>query len=122
MPEDAPRSRFARRAAELALIRVVHHYGQTPEFVVLGGLVPELLCASSGYRHAGTTDVDVQVNLEIAKGAINTARLEQALRNAEFEPDDQYVCLARTREDEGPDTRWHANGRGTDRGIQVRKV
>ena len=91
MPEDAPRSRFARRAAELALIRVVHHYGQTPEFVVLGGLVPELLCASSGYRHAGTTDVDVQVNLEIAKGAINTARLEQALRNAEFEPDDQYV-------------------------------
>lgn len=91
MAEDAPRSRAARRAAESALIRVVHHYGQTPEFVLLGGLVPELLCASSDYRHAGTTDVDVQVNLEIAKGAVNTARLEQALRNAEFEPDNERV-------------------------------
>ena len=27
-----------------------------PEFVVLGGLVPELLCASSEFQHAGTTD------------------------------------------------------------------
>ena len=27
-----------------------------PEFVVLGGLVPELLFASSEFRHAGTTD------------------------------------------------------------------
>ena len=44
-------------------MRVVHHYGARPEFVVLGGLVPELLCAGSGWRHAGTTDVDVQVVL-----------------------------------------------------------
>ena len=27
-----------------------------PEFVVLGGLVPELLFASSEFQHAGTTD------------------------------------------------------------------
>ncbi|MGQ0617624.1 MAG: hypothetical protein ACT4PW_11650 [Acidimicrobiia bacterium] len=88
---DAERSRVARAASERALVRVVHHYGARPEFVVLGGLVPELLCAASGWRHAGTTDVDVQVDLEVACGAVNTARLENALRNAEFEPDTEQV-------------------------------
>ena len=87
MIDEGFRSRAARRAAETALLRVVHHYGRTPEFVVLGGLVPELLCAGSGYRHAGTNDVDVQVDLEIACGSTNMARLENALRNAEFAPD-----------------------------------
>jgi hypothetical protein len=85
--DEAPRTRAARAAAEAALVRVVHHYGQRPEFVVLGGLVPELLCSESPYSHAGTTDVDVQVDLEIAAGSVHTARLERALRNAEFEPD-----------------------------------
>ena len=89
--DEPPRSAAARRAAELALVRVVHHYRGRPEFVLLGGLVPALLCAGSARRHAGTTDVDVQVNLEIAGGAVNAARLEQALRNAEFEPDDDRV-------------------------------
>ena len=89
--EDSPRSAAARAAAELALVRVVHHYGGRPEFVLLGGLVPALLCAGSPWRHAGTTDVDVQVDLEIAGGAVQAARLEQALRNAEFEPDAQRV-------------------------------
>lgn len=84
---EPTRSLAARRAAELALVRVVHHYGGQPEFVLLGGLVPSLLCARSGMRHAGTTDVDVQVNLEISSGAVNAKRLEQALRNAEFTPD-----------------------------------
>jgi len=84
---DETRSLAARAAAELALVRVVHHYGGRPEFVLLGGLVPALLCAGSPRRHAGTNDVDVQVNLEIAGGAVHAARLEQALRNAEFEPD-----------------------------------
>lgn len=84
---DVPRSRQARAAAEAALIRVVHHYGARPEFVVLGGLVPELLCSQSPFTHAGTTDVDVQVDLEIAAGAVHTARLERALRNAEFTPE-----------------------------------
>ncbi|MGH9155001.1 MAG: hypothetical protein ACRD1K_03940 [Acidimicrobiales bacterium] len=88
---DGERSRVARAASERALVRVVHHYGACPEFVVLGGLVPELLCAGSGWRHAGTTDVDVQVDLEVACGAVNTARLENALRNAEFEPDTERV-------------------------------
>jgi hypothetical protein len=91
VPDEAPRSRAAREAAERALIRVVHHYGARPEFVVLGGLVPELLCAASEHQHAGTTDVDVQVDLEIACGSVNTSRLEQALRNAEFEPDNERV-------------------------------
>lgn len=85
MEDDLPRSREARRAAERALVRVVHHYGATPEFVLLGGLVPDLLCSQSDRIHAGTTDVDVQVDLEVEAGAVNTARLEQALRNAEFE-------------------------------------
>lgn len=98
---DAERSRAARAASEAALVRVVHHYGARPEFVVLGGLVPELLCAGSASRHAGTTDVDVQVDLEVACGAINTARLENALRNAEFEPDTARVW------------RWVADGAPT---------
>ncbi len=87
MSDEAPRSRRARTAAESALVRVVHHYGRRPEFVVLGGLVPELLCAGSGFQHAGTTDIDVQVNLEVACGSVNSERLERALRNAEFEPE-----------------------------------
>lgn len=87
MSDETPRSRRARTAAESALVRVVHHYGMRPEFVVLGGLVPELLCAGSEFQHAGTTDIDVQVNLEIACGSVNTERLERALRNAEFEPE-----------------------------------
>lgn len=86
MEAEPERSRQARAAAEAALIRVVHHYGARPEFVVLGGLVPELLCSASGMAHAGTTDVDVQVDLEIACGSVNAVRLEQALKNAEFTP------------------------------------
>ena len=98
MADEPPRSREARAAAEAALVRVVHHYGATPEFVLLGGLVPELLCVGSTFRHAGTVDVDVQVDLEIACGGANAARLEQALRNAEFEPDGErgWRWIART--------------------------
>lgn len=98
MTNEAPRSRVARVAAEAALVRVVHHYSEQPEFVVVGGLVPELLCSASEYTHAGTTDVDVQVDLEIATGSVHTARLEQALRNAEFEPDKERAW------------RWSAEG------------
>ena len=101
MTDEPSRSREARAAAEAALVRVVHHYGSRPEFVVLGGLVPELLCADSAFRHAGTTDVDVQVDLEIACGSVNTRRLEQALRNAEFQPDADRIW------------RWIADGATT---------
>jgi len=91
MADEPVRSQAARAAAELALVRVVHHYGERPEFVVLGGLVPQLLCSAAGVAHAGTTDIDVQVDLEIAGGVVNTRRLEQALRNAEFVPDRERV-------------------------------
>ena len=101
MADDTPRSRQARAAAELALVRVVHHYGSRPEFVLLGGLVPELLCSGSAFQHAGTTDVDVQVNLEIASGSVSAQRLERALRNAEFTPDPKHVW------------RWQAEGAPT---------
>ena len=69
-----PRSHSARVAAETALVRIIHHYGAKPEFVVLGGLGPEMLCANSAFQHAETTDVDVQVNLEIAQGSVNAGR------------------------------------------------
>lgn len=98
MDGDDQRSQLARVAAESALVRVVHHYGETPGFVLIGGLVPELLCSGSSHRHAGTTDIDVQVDLEIAAGAVNTKRLETALQNAEFEPDSERVW------------RWKAQG------------
>lgn len=91
MANEIERTRAARNAAEAALVRVVHHYGETPEFVVLGGLVPEILCSKSGQKHAGTTDIDVQVNLEIACGSTNMPRLEKALRNSEFEPSSSRV-------------------------------
>ena len=100
MSDDVPRNRLARMAAERALVRVVHHYGATPEFVVLGGLVPELLCSRSECQHAGTTDIDVQVNLEIECDAVNTARLERALRHAEFEPDSNQVWRWRLANEE----------------------
>ena len=60
MIDENTRSRAAREAAESALVRVVHQYGRRPEFIVIGGLVPELLCAKSEYIHAGTTDIDVR--------------------------------------------------------------
>ena len=85
------RSRPARVAAERALVRIVHHYGKRPEFVVLGGLVPEWLCSDSEFQHAGTVDVDVQVDLEIACGEVNASRLERALRNAEFFPERDQI-------------------------------
>ncbi len=92
MVDEPPlRSRAAREAAERALVRIVHHYGERPEFVLLGGLVPDLLCTTSEYEHAGTIDVDVQVNLEIDCGAVNTARLERALRDAGFSPENERV-------------------------------
>jgi hypothetical protein len=84
--DELERSRAAREIAEAALVRVVHHYGGIPEIVVLGGLVPELLCSGSDSIHAGTTDVDVQVNLELASGSVNAARLEAALLKAGFSP------------------------------------
>ena len=69
MVDDPPvRSRAAREAAEGALVRVVHHYGERPEFVVLGGLVPELLCAGSEFPHAGTIDTDVKSTLRSPAG------------------------------------------------------
>lgn len=105
MSSEPPRSRTARAAAEQALVRVVHNYGARPEFVVLGGLVPELLCSDSEYRHAGTTDIDVQVDLEIACGTVNTAKLERALRNAEFQPVGEHIW------------RWTADGTDAPRAL-----
>lgn len=86
MSEPA-RSRYARQLAETALVRLVHAYGTLPDFVLLGGLVPDLLCSRSSSAHVGTTDVDVHVNLEITSGSVSAARLENALHTAGFEAD-----------------------------------
>jgi hypothetical protein len=85
------RSRQARDLAEAALVRLVRAYGDVPEFVLLGGLVPDLLCGQAPQVHVGTTDVDVQVNLEIQGGSVNAARLERALKEAGFRPDSTRV-------------------------------
>lgn len=99
---DPDRSTAARKAAELALVRVCHHYGTRPEFVLIGGLVPGLLCSDASVQHAGTSDVDVQVDLEIAGGSVNAARLEHALRNAEFSPDAERVWRWKSSPADGP--------------------
>lgn len=85
------RSRQARDLAEAALVRLVRAYGDVPEFVLLGGLVPDLLCSQAPQAHVGTTDVDVQVNLEIQGGSVNATRLERALKDAGFTPDSTRV-------------------------------
>lgn len=86
MPEPA-RSRHARQLAETALVNLVRAYGSLPELVLLGGLVPDLLCSRSPNTHVGTTDVDIQVNLEVTSGSVNATRLEAALHAAGFEAD-----------------------------------
>ena len=70
-------------------MRVVHFYGSTPAFVLLGGLVPQMLCSAAAMPHAGTSDIDVQVDLEIASDSAGARRLEAALQAAGFEPDDE---------------------------------
>jgi hypothetical protein len=86
---DQIRSREARELAERALVRLVYAYGEVPDFVLLGGLVPDLLCSNAARRHVGTTDVDVQVDLEIQGGSVNASRLEHALEEAGFAPDSE---------------------------------
>jgi len=85
------RSRQARDLAEAALVRLVRAYGAVPEFVLLGGLVPDLLCSQAPRAHVGTVDVDVQVNLEIQGSSANAARLERALKEAGFRPDSTRI-------------------------------
>lgn len=83
------RSRKSRSQAAVTLARVVDHYEAVPSFVVLGGLVPDLLCSRSNVLHAGTTDVDMQVNLELANSSADTPRLEAALLAAGLMPDEE---------------------------------
>src|SRR5665213_250163 len=98
---DPIRSRRARNLAERALVRLVRAYGDVPEFVLLGGLVPDLLCRTAARSHQGTTDVDVQVDLEIQGGSVNSVRLERALQDCGFTPDPQTVWRWRDETDSG---------------------
>jgi hypothetical protein len=85
-PEDPPRSAQARAATEQALVAVAYQFGSTPPFVLLGGLVPGLPCSNPATRHAGTTDVDVQVDLEFQSGGGRQLlrRVEKLTSNLNF--------------------------------------
>ncbi len=108
---DPVRSRRARELAERALVRLVREYGDIPEFVLLGGLVPDLLCTAAARRHEGTTDVDVQVDLEIQGGSENAARLEGALTRVGFRPDDERILAMAGQ---------HCTGVGCEGGVPCR--
>ena len=99
--DPQPRDRTSRSVAERALVRLVTAYGGIPEFVLLGGLVPDLLCRQSPLRHQGTTDVDLQVDLEIHPAAASGLRLESALKVAGFVPDKERVWRWHDRSSQG---------------------
>jgi hypothetical protein len=85
---EPERTRDARALAESALVRISAHTGSIDiPLVVLGGLVPELLCTTTEVRHQGTTDVDIQINLEVEVDGEHASQLEQALLAAGFSAD-----------------------------------
>lgn len=88
---EPKRSPKARRLAELALGRLVLELGADDvPFVVLGGLVPEILTRGQdppAPQHLGTTDVDLQFDLSLQLESYEGLhRLEGALENAGFTP------------------------------------
>ncbi len=99
--EPITRSRQSRLAAERALVLVALNYGATPPFVLLGGLVPDLLCPKAPIAHAGTTDIDVQLDIEIATDGVNAPVLEQSLLQSGFMPSDENIWRWQMRSDEG---------------------
>ena len=91
MPE-LPRCRLARALAESALVRLVTAYGEPPEFALLGGLVPDLLCL--GVWSASTLGPPMSMCRSTSKfqsGADNAGRLEDALQDSGFMPSGQCV-------------------------------
>lgn len=100
--DGSTRTREARQLAESALVTVADRYGAVPPFVLLGGLVPALLCRTSNVPHAGTTDIDVHVDLE-AQTLLTDAmpRLEQALLQSGFTVDASHAWRWFTRTTSG---------------------
>lgn len=90
MASDTERSPEARRLAEKALLRLVRALeGRDTFFVILGGLVPEILTRGqepAAPQHLGTTDVDIFVVFHIGVER-PLAAMEQALIDSEFAPD-----------------------------------
>lgn len=86
---DERRSRQARARAELALLRLTHQLrDEDAFFVVLGGLVPEVLARQDAQipEHLGTTDVDMLLLTHIhPEGDMRS--VERALQLLQFEPD-----------------------------------
>lgn len=102
---EPERSQEARAAAEAALVTVAYHFGAVPPFVLLGGLVPALLCRQSTVEHAGTTDIDVHVDLLVhATASAELPALEDALVTSGFSPDKERVWRWKTRTGSGTNT------------------
>jgi hypothetical protein len=68
VPDEPSRSREARAEAPTSALCITTAQSRIRRYRV----EPELLRMESGYSRAGTTDVDVQVNLKIACGTVNT--------------------------------------------------
>ncbi|MHB1538131.1 MAG: hypothetical protein ACYCUM_12825 [Solirubrobacteraceae bacterium] len=86
---DERRSRHARARAELALLRLAHQLRDDDAFfVVLGGLVPEVLSQQDAQisQHLGTTDVDMLLITHIHPDR-HLRSVEDALQRLQFEPD-----------------------------------
>ncbi len=91
-PGGSPeRTQRSRALAEAALVRVAVGFGDVDvPIVVIGGLVPAVLCAASPIPHQGTLDVDLQINFEVQADATNAGLLEESLLAAGFAPDAEH--------------------------------
>lgn len=66
MDSDVARSRRAREIAERSLVRLLLGAGPNADkVVIIGGLNPDLLAPDAPVPHAGTTDVDVLVEVGV---------------------------------------------------------
>lgn len=89
MPEPT-RSRESRDSPKLRWRESSRRRAPCPSSCSLADSCPDLGCTRADHpAHQGTTDVDLQVDLEIANGSLNASRLERALLSAGFRTDDQ---------------------------------
>lgn len=83
------RDRRTRALAERALARLVAHAGgHAEEFVVVGGLNPDLLAPVPDAPHQGTADIDLVIEIGVVydRDDIDLGWLERALDAADFRP------------------------------------
>lgn len=82
-----PRNRQARARAEEALVRFALLTGEhATDFIVIGGLNPDLLAPAAPHPHLGTTDVDLLFELGFVydRDELNFGWLDRALVDGGF--------------------------------------